>query len=812
MAKTQLLLVDADPRSARLLEVSLKNEGFSVTTSADGADALEKLEFAVPDLILTDTRLPRLDGFQLVAQLKSKPEFKAIPVVFLTSETSIEDKVRGLELGVEDYLTKPIFVRELITRVNILLARRTQQTIAARSSPGSRTQFSGTLDDMSVVDLLQTLEVSRKGGVALIACGQRQVTVYFRDGVVIDAEHGRLRGEEAVYRALLWTDGTFEVQFRKVDREQTITTSTQGLLMEGMRRVDEWGRLAEQLPSNTAVFDIEPNELLERLKEIPDEMNGVLKLLDGTRSLMAVIDESPFEDLSTLEFISKLYFEGVLVQAPDVEPGAESVVPGSSTGSMVPVVSEVAEKRSSPSVRPSAPEMDMSAEGSKFSVRPPPALDVALKTDPLPPPPASVHASVFDVGELDENPGVRNTQPVPAPSLDEQLPPAPSARPPAMPSLAGTLPPAPSARPPASTSSAAREATAANPRGSAAPSSRRASVTPTVRLEGTARAQSASGDTRKSVRTVIGLGSPDFGSIAQSVGPQPPSHDSGNVIQFPPRVEEASEVAREPKSAAAGTAPKRNASVSPSPTKTVAGERPAAGEKAVAGKTAEAGEESRSTAPRSAEPQAEPPSRERSPVPVKKGDPEAKPRREVSASGGTAGADKLVVEGLRPSAKRLEQRRRNMRWVARIVGVALVIGLYGLWSALNRSSTTTAPADSVVPESAPAAPAQPAEPVQTSEPAEPSEPPRTSTSVNPEPPPASAEPAAPAEPTTAKPVVPETSESPAAKAPPQARKPVAPAPAPKRQPPKARKPAPQPSPNPPAAGATPPTVQFPGAN
>ncbi|HEX2731631.1 MAG TPA: response regulator, partial [Polyangiaceae bacterium] len=366
MAKPQLLLVDADPRSVRVLEVSLKNEGFSVTTATDGADALEKLEFAQPDLILTDTRLPRMDGFQLVRQLKAKSEFANIPIVFLTAETSIEDKVRGLELGVEDYLTKPIFVRELITRVNILLARKTQQRIAT-AKVTSRTRFSGTLDDMGVVDLLQTLEVSRKSGMARISSGQREVIVYFRDGKVIDAEHGRLRGEEAIYRALLWTNGSFEVQFRSIDNAEVVTTSTQALLMEGMRRVDEWGRLAEQLPSSTAVFDVRSDQLLERLPEIPDELNGIIRLLDGTRSLMAVIDESPFEDLSTLQAISKLHFEGLLVQAADVQDEA-SVVPGRShqSGSIRSV--EESSDDQHVSVRPSAPPVEVAGEGMRVRV------------------------------------------------------------------------------------------------------------------------------------------------------------------------------------------------------------------------------------------------------------------------------------------------------------------------------------------------------------------------------------------------------------------------------------------------------------
>jgi DNA-binding response OmpR family regulator len=328
MAKPQILLVDADPRSIRVLEVSLKNEGFSVTTASDGADALEKLEFAAPDLILTDTRLPRLDGFELVRALRGKQELKSIPIMFLASSQSVEDKVRGVELGVEDYLTKPVFVRELVTRVNMVLARETQKYMATTSPAASRTRLSGSLEDMHVVDLLQTLEVSRKSGEATITAGQRTVVIYFKEGQVIDAQHGPLRGEEAVYRALLWTHGTFAVEFHPVDDcEVVITTSPQGLLMEGLRRVDEWGRLAEQLPSITAIFDVDTDQLLESLMSLPDEVNGILRLLDGTRSLMAVIDESPFDDLSTLSVISKLYFEGVLVQAGDASDAVAGVVP-----------------------------------------------------------------------------------------------------------------------------------------------------------------------------------------------------------------------------------------------------------------------------------------------------------------------------------------------------------------------------------------------------------------------------------------------------------------------------------------------------
>ncbi len=328
MAKQQLLLVDSDPRGVRVLEVSLKKAGYSVTVAHDVEDATSKVELSIPDLILTDTRLSGGDGFQLVRRLKDHPDWSTIPIVFLASDKSIEDKVRGLELGVDDYLTKPIFVRELLTRVSILLQKRSQERLTSPRNSG-RTRFAGSIEDMAVVDLLQTIEVSRKSGNARIAHGAQTATFWFRDGQVIDAVLGRLEGEEAIYRALVWSEGTFEVEFApatSVLRDQTITVNTQGLLMEGMRRVDEWGRLLEQLPPLDIVFEVDRAVLLERLGEIPDELNGILRLVDGHRSIIELVDSSPFEDLSTLSTISKLYFEGLLVARTGA--AVEAVVPG----------------------------------------------------------------------------------------------------------------------------------------------------------------------------------------------------------------------------------------------------------------------------------------------------------------------------------------------------------------------------------------------------------------------------------------------------------------------------------------------------
>jgi len=316
VAKQSLLLVDADTKSLRVLEVSLKKAGFNVTTAINGADALAKVETSAPDLIISDTKMSEMDGFELVERLKQNNDWAPIPFIFLTSQSDVEDKIRGLELGVEDYLTKPIYIKEIVTRVKILLQKKQRVALEEGNKRESKTKFAGQLSDMAVVDLIQTIEISRKSGVLHFTHPDgKRGAIYFRNGKVIDAELGRLGGEDAVYRLLVWNEGEFEVEFKNVRRKDVIELSSQGLLMEGMRRVDEWGRLCEQLPPLETVFEVDYRELAERLAEIPDEINGILRLFDGRRTLMQVVDDCDFADLEALNVVSKLYFEGLIYDA-----------------------------------------------------------------------------------------------------------------------------------------------------------------------------------------------------------------------------------------------------------------------------------------------------------------------------------------------------------------------------------------------------------------------------------------------------------------------------------------------------------------
>ncbi len=325
-SKNRLLLVDGDPKSLRVLDVSLKKAGFDVTTATSGREALGLLESGLPDLIISDTDLDEMDGFELCSQIKARSEWAKIPFLFVSGRKSIEDKIRGLELGVDDYLTKPIYIKEIGIRVRTALQRAERERMESRRE--GRTRFAGDLSDVGVVDLVQTIELNRKSGIIhIVNRDTRRGSIFFREGKVIDAEVGRLSGANAIYRLFSWSEGQFAVEFKQIRRHDVIDTPMAPLLMEGMRRLDESTRLLDTLPSTSSVLEVDCRALAEELAELPDEVNSVLRLCDGTRTLQEVVEDSDHPDLEALTFIDKLFTNQIIFarQAPDrggeSEPG-----------------------------------------------------------------------------------------------------------------------------------------------------------------------------------------------------------------------------------------------------------------------------------------------------------------------------------------------------------------------------------------------------------------------------------------------------------------------------------------------------------
>ncbi len=123
MALTRILVVEDEEALTTLLDYNLRQENFDVAIASDGEEALVKIDEAAPDIVILDWMLPKISGIEVCRRLRSKPETKNIPVIMLTARSEEADRIRGLETGADDYLTKPFSTNELIARVRAVLRR-----------------------------------------------------------------------------------------------------------------------------------------------------------------------------------------------------------------------------------------------------------------------------------------------------------------------------------------------------------------------------------------------------------------------------------------------------------------------------------------------------------------------------------------------------------------------------------------------------------------------------------------------------------------------------------------------------------------
>jgi CheY-like chemotaxis protein len=240
--KTVKLLVADDNPLVRGLIVKGLEPYCEVEASSDGADALLKVVDAPPDVILCDYKMPGLDGRQLFEKLRGREATRHIPFLFMASRPDIEERLRPLVDGVEDFITKPFLIKDLVRITKNVVDRLHLEKLQKKAKrPGV---IQGRLEEMSMIDLMQSLEMGQKSCRLIVQNGGAQGELYFASGQCKDAKIGSVVGDDAVYKVVLWTAGEFEIDFNAANAstKTTTTRNTTGLLMEAMRLMDEANR------------------------------------------------------------------------------------------------------------------------------------------------------------------------------------------------------------------------------------------------------------------------------------------------------------------------------------------------------------------------------------------------------------------------------------------------------------------------------------------------------------------------------------------------------------------------------------------
>jgi CheY-like chemotaxis protein len=239
----KVLLVDDNPMVLEMLRQALAHFS-TVQAMNDSADALLKAIEDKPDLIIADYAMNGMDGRQLLQKIKSRNASAGIPVILMASKVDINEKLKTVQDTVEDFIEKPFFLKDAAARIKKVVDKISLEKMA-REAPGESV-LRGSLAQMNVLDLLQSLDMGRKTCALTLTNNGEQCKMYFTEGQINHAVYGDLKGDPAVYKVLTWTAGTFEIDFAGSSSEQTITQSSQGILLEGLRLLDEANRDTEE--------------------------------------------------------------------------------------------------------------------------------------------------------------------------------------------------------------------------------------------------------------------------------------------------------------------------------------------------------------------------------------------------------------------------------------------------------------------------------------------------------------------------------------------------------------------------------------
>jgi molybdenum cofactor synthesis domain-containing protein len=208
-----------------------------VSTAGDSADALVKAVEDTPDLLVSDFRMPGMDGRQLVEKLRSRSTTSGISVILLATKSDISEKLSVQDHVADDFVEKPFFLREATQRIKRVIDKIALEKMSRSSSSDGIVR--GSLAQMNVIDLVQSLEMGRKSCLLTLTKDGDKCEMYFSEGQVPHATYGSLNGDAAVFKVLRWTGGNFQINFDGKTTQQTTSLNTQGLLMEGLRLLDE---------------------------------------------------------------------------------------------------------------------------------------------------------------------------------------------------------------------------------------------------------------------------------------------------------------------------------------------------------------------------------------------------------------------------------------------------------------------------------------------------------------------------------------------------------------------------------------------
>lgn len=304
MAKERILVVEDDVAIKQLLSLMCLKADYTLVKASNGKEGLAALENNKNhiDLIISDIIMDEMNGFEFIKAVKSNINYKTVPFIFFSGKTESADRIMGLKLGADDYVTKPCSRDELAIKVRILL----EKNAAIRKS--TIAGLAGNLRNTSVRELLQILDITRRTGILVITSDTISGALYFKNGFLINASIGDQWGEEAAVKLLCIHDGSFRFEINPVgDISTTINLSREELL--AYCNLNNTSKLVTMVDKDKRL-----SVIAEAATLISPDETGIFQLVSHNPGITVSEIEKLFGEYS-LHAISNMLEKGFLIES-----------------------------------------------------------------------------------------------------------------------------------------------------------------------------------------------------------------------------------------------------------------------------------------------------------------------------------------------------------------------------------------------------------------------------------------------------------------------------------------------------------------
>jgi ActR/RegA family two-component response regulator len=310
-----LLFAGDDPAFVELAR-RFKAQGFIVEQAVDGNLALPQALELKPALVVIDAALRSIPAPRFAQILRTNRQGSDLAIVFVGEEG---EEIEGFVRHRDSFFARPLNISQLSAHIE----KHFQRLAQAQQLLLQKQEVKGSLDQIGLTDLLQLFGLNGKSGTLFLARGAEHGSVLLQNGQVVNARLGRVDGEKALYRLLLWTSGTFRFSPGAVAGPVKISASTDQLIIEGLRLGDEAVAQAERLPALHSRMQLAiPRERLPQ--GLRSATREILLKLEAYPRVSDLLDHCPYADLQTLQVLRVLRDKGVISESRD-ESGTENV-------------------------------------------------------------------------------------------------------------------------------------------------------------------------------------------------------------------------------------------------------------------------------------------------------------------------------------------------------------------------------------------------------------------------------------------------------------------------------------------------------